>query len=77
MSVSFESGTMELLKNITFELEEMSQSDSISRVSSDSSLHIMAAEKKTSRAKIQVKNKRSRYYYPLGVHIINFVEKSN
>ena len=78
MSVSFETGTMEILKNINFELEVMSQkSNSMSRVSSDSSLHIMAAEKKTTRAKIQVKNKRTHFYYPLGVHIINFTEKSD
>ena len=76
MSVSFETGTMEILKNINFELEGMSQkSNSMSRVSSDSSLHIMAAEIKTTRSKINVKNKKTRYYYPLGIHTINFIEK--
>ena len=75
MSVSFESEAIENFKNINFELEVTSHSNSISRISSGSSLHIMAAEIKTTRSKINVKNKKTRYYYPLGIHTINFIEK--
>ena len=72
MSYSFDCVTAETLKNIPFDLDvSTNQSNSIQ------SLHIMAAEKKSTRTNIKVKNKKIRYYFPLGVFTINFLEKSD
>lgn len=69
MSYSFDFVTAETLKNIPFDLDVPNQSNSIEN------LHIMAAEKKSTRINIKVKNKKTRYYFPLGVFTINFLEK--
>ena len=68
--MSFDSATMETLKNIPFEVETIDRSYTMPNI------HVISAEKKITRANIQVKNKKPRYYYPLGVYSVSLLDKS-
>ena len=65
----FGSSPNESLKNIPFEVESLTHGHKMTN------LHVLTAEKKTKRSNIQVKNKRQKYYYPLGVYSVSVLDK--
>ena len=75
--MSFDSIPKESLTNILLESPEQH----IQRWATEPNLqinhHLMTAKKQTTRVNIQVKNKRTRYYYPLGLYIIPANEEKN